>query len=180
MHLVDESVDPPGSHELAEADVDLRQIRNFLAVAEERNFTRAAARLNISQSPLSQQIRRLEHELKVQLFERTTRAVDLTPAGQLFRERMQVMLTLTDEAIDATRKTARGETGRLIIGFSDCAGHELAQLSCATFTSKHRKSSWTCATRCTPPRWSTVCSRGASTSPCSGHPCMPTGSPSKS
>lgn len=105
--------------------MDLRQIRNFLVVAEERNFTRAAARLNISQSPLSQQIRRLEHELKVQLFERTTRAVDLTPAGQLFRERMQVMIALTDEAVDDTRKSARGESGRLIIGFSDCAAHEL-------------------------------------------------------
>ena len=105
--------------------MDLRQIRNFLVVAEERNFTRAAARLNLSQSPLSQQIRRLEHELKVQLFERTTRNVELTPAGQIFRERMRVMLTLTDEAVDATRKSARGELGRLVIGFSDCAAHEL-------------------------------------------------------
>jgi DNA-binding transcriptional LysR family regulator len=105
--------------------MDVRVIRSFIAVAEEKNFTRAAVRLNVAQSPLSQQIIRLEGELGVQLFERTTRTVELTESGEVFYARMQILLSLHDDAIDATRKTAHGELGRLSVGFTGSSTYEL-------------------------------------------------------
>lgn len=105
--------------------MELRHVRYFVAVAEERNFTRAAARLNIAQSPLSQQIRQLEREIGVRLFTRTTRSVSLTHAGRIFYERASRLLTASDEAIDAARMAARGELGRLAVGFTGSATYEL-------------------------------------------------------
>lgn len=105
--------------------MELRHIRYFLAVAEERNFTRAAARLNVAQSPLSQQIRQLEREIGVRLFDRTTRSVALTYAGQTFYERTVNLINASEEAVDATRKAARGELGRLAVGFTGSATYEL-------------------------------------------------------
>src|SRR3954471_5190086 len=81
--------------------MELRHLRYFVAIAEERSFTRAAERLWVTQPGLSTQIRRLESELGVQLFERHTRGVDLTAAGELFLERARTAL----EAADAARST---------------------------------------------------------------------------
>jgi len=105
--------------------VELRHVRYFLAVAEERNFTRAATRLNIAQSPLSQQIRQLEREIGVDLFTRTTRSVALTHAGRIFYERTVNLINASDEAVDAARKAAQGELGRLKVGFTGSATYEL-------------------------------------------------------
>lgn len=105
--------------------MELRHIRYFLAVAEARNFTRAAATLNIAQSPLSQQIRQLERDIGVSLFTRTTRSVSLTHAGEVFYERARALLADADTAAEDARKAARGEIGSLTVGFPGSAAFEL-------------------------------------------------------
>jgi len=97
--------------------MELRHLRYFLAVAEELNFRRAAARLHLAQPPLSTQVRQLEEELGVRLLERDSHRVALTAAGQVFLENCRRILRDTDDAVDAARRAARGETGRLAIGF---------------------------------------------------------------
>ena len=98
--------------------MELRHLRYFVAVAEELHFTRAAARLNIAQPPLSQQIRALEAELGVQLFVRTRRSVVLTDAGQALLLRSRELLAATQALPQQLQRVARGETGLLRIGFS--------------------------------------------------------------
>lgn len=105
--------------------VELRHLRYFLAVAEERNFTRAAERLSIAQSPLSQQIRQLEHDIGVELFTRTTRSVTLTYAGDVFLQRARALLAGADTAADDARKAAAGQLGSLSVGFTGSATYEL-------------------------------------------------------
>lgn len=97
----------------------LRHLRYFVTVAEERHFGRAAERLHMAQPPLSQQIRRLEAELGVELFVRTTRRVDLTTAGEAYLERARAILASVEEAADETRRIAAGVVGHLAIG---CVG----------------------------------------------------------
>ncbi len=98
--------------------MELRHLRYFVAVAEERHFGRAAERLHIAQPPLSQQIRRLETELGEPLLYRTTRRVELSPAGEVLLERARAILAAVDSAVDDARRAARGEYGRLAIGFT--------------------------------------------------------------
>lgn len=105
--------------------MELRHVRYFLAVADERSFTHAAERLNVAQSPLSQQIRKLERELGVDLFTRTTRSVQLTHAGQVFYDRMQALLTNAEDAVDVARKAAEGALGHLSVGFTGSVTYEL-------------------------------------------------------
>ena len=93
--------------------MDLRHLRYFLAVAEEQNFTRAAARLHISQPPLSQQIQQLEREMDVLLFHRTPVGAMLTQAGQRFASDAQAVLN--------AQRAARGELGTVRIGFTSSA-----------------------------------------------------------
>jgi DNA-binding transcriptional LysR family regulator len=101
-----------------DAAIELRHLRYFLAVADTLHFGRAAKKLGMAQPPLSQQIRRLEEMLGTPLFERTTRGVTLTPAGALLRERAAATLARLAEDLEQTRRIARGEQGRLVIGFS--------------------------------------------------------------
>ena len=105
--------------------MELRQLRYFVAVAEERHFGRAAARLHIAQPPLSQQIRRFEAELGEPLLYRTTRSVELAPAGEVLLERAREILTAVDSAVEDARRAARGEYGRLAVGFTGSSTYEL-------------------------------------------------------
>jgi DNA-binding transcriptional LysR family regulator len=97
--------------------VEYRHLKYFVAVAEELHFTRASVRLRIAQPHLSQEIRRLEHEIGVELFVRTKRSVALTSAGRVFLERVRIVLDTTADAVHAARRASRGETGRIRLGF---------------------------------------------------------------
>ena len=97
--------------------MELRHLRYFLIVAEELHFGRAAARLHITQPPLSQQIRQLEDELGVPLFQRTKRRVQLTDAGRAFQEAAQQMLDQARLAVRTAQRAHLGEIGPLTLGF---------------------------------------------------------------
>src|SRR5215203_5997978 len=100
------------------ACMELRHLKYFVAVAEEQNITRAAARLHVSQPPLSRQIRDLEHELGVTLLERTRRAVRLTPAGWAFLEECYAVLRQAEQAVRVARAAAGGRRGELKLGYA--------------------------------------------------------------
>jgi DNA-binding transcriptional LysR family regulator len=102
--------------------LDFRALRYFVVVAEELHFTRAANRLYIAQPALSEQIRRLEDELGVELLHRTTRKVELTAAGEEFLSRARRILAEADEALAEASRAARGETGRLRVATGATAG----------------------------------------------------------
>jgi DNA-binding transcriptional LysR family regulator len=98
--------------------IELRHLRYFLVVAEALHFSKAARQLGMAQPPLSQQIKRLEQLLGHALFERTTRGVKLTPAGQLLARRARSTMEKVDEDLAQVRRLGRGEEGTLTVGFS--------------------------------------------------------------
>jgi DNA-binding transcriptional LysR family regulator len=98
--------------------MELRHLRYFIAIAEERSFTGAAERLWVAQPGLSTQMRRLEAELGVQLFERHPRGVDLTQAGALFLERARVAVSAADVALATGRDLEAGVIGSLRLGLA--------------------------------------------------------------
>ena len=105
--------------------MELRHLRYFVAVAEERHFGRAAERPHSAHPPPSQQIRRLEAEVGAPLLHRTTRSVELAPAGEVLLGRARDILAAVDAATDDARRAARGEFGRLAIGFTGSATYAL-------------------------------------------------------
>ena len=105
--------------------MELRHLRYFVAVAEERHFGRAAARLHMAQPPVSQQIRRLEEELGVRLLRRTTRRVELTPAGSAYLGRAREVLAAVDSAAVEAQRVDAGLEGRLVVGCVGSATYSL-------------------------------------------------------
>uniref|UniRef100_E6PVY6 Putative transcriptional regulator (LysR family) n=1 Tax=mine drainage metagenome TaxID=410659 RepID=E6PVY6_9ZZZZ len=98
--------------------MEIRHLRAFIAVAEERHFTRAAQRLHLSQPPLSQQIQALEAELGVRLFERGRSGVSLTAAGQALLPQALGILDQLQRAAEQARRAGQGESGSLAVGFA--------------------------------------------------------------
>lgn len=101
--------------------IELRQIRYFVCIAELEHFGQAARQLHIVQPALTRQIKQLEEELNVELFERLPRGVRLTPAGKVLLERARDLLAEFDRMVSATKLAAEGKTGFLRIGFADGA-----------------------------------------------------------
>src|SRR5262245_8469304 len=98
--------------------MELRHLRYFIAVAQEGHVTRAAERLGMQQPPLSQQIKLLERELDAQLIRRKGRGVELTEAGRVYFENACAIMDQLGHAAETTRRTARGEQGRICVGIT--------------------------------------------------------------
>lgn len=97
--------------------MEQRQLEFFLAVADELHFGRAAKKLHVTEQPLSYQIKKLESELGLLLFERTTRSVSLTPAGHVFAEDARDLLSRAERAVDSARRVAEGSSGVIRLGY---------------------------------------------------------------
>jgi DNA-binding transcriptional LysR family regulator len=105
--------------------MELRHLRYFVAVAETENISRVAVKLHVSQPGISRQIRDLEDELGVQLFERSAKALKLTDAGLAFLPGAQAVLLRADEAVMAVRAVVNGERGQIHIGYAPSPTVEL-------------------------------------------------------
>src|SRR5262249_60322619 len=101
--------------------IELKKLRYFLAVAEERHTTRAAEKLGMQQPPLSQRIKEIERQLGVQLFRRKARGDDLTDAGRVFLDSARTMLADYERALQSTRRAARGDQSALSVGITPTA-----------------------------------------------------------
>ncbi|MYM65798.1 LysR family transcriptional regulator [Pseudoduganella sp. FT55W] len=123
--------------------IDLKQLKYFLAVAEEKSFSRAAERLHISQPPLSQQIMKLESELGVKLFARTTRTFELTVAGKALMTEAAELLGKMRMTIDTIRQIDRGEVGRLRVGIVGSAMWGPIPSLLEEFQTKFPRVTWT-------------------------------------
>jgi DNA-binding transcriptional LysR family regulator len=104
--------------------MDLRRLRYFVAVAEESSFIRAAERLRMAQPPLSSQIKKLERELGVLLFERSNRGVWLTEAGELLLEEVRRIFVQLDQTVHTVQRVGQGQVGRLTLGFVPSSSNE--------------------------------------------------------
>jgi DNA-binding transcriptional LysR family regulator len=103
---------------------DLRQMRYVVAVAQQRNFTRAAEQLHIAQQALSQQVRTVEEMLGVQLFDRTARPVKLTAAGEVFVQEAKRALAVSERVLERTSAAARGELGTIRLAYTFSVAYE--------------------------------------------------------
>ncbi|MFT5449350.1 MAG: DNA-binding transcriptional LysR family regulator [Gammaproteobacteria bacterium] len=134
--------------------IELHQLRAFVAVAEESHFGRAAERLGQSQPSLSRSVKAIERILDAPLFHRTTRSVELTPAGEVFLPRARTLLVGLTDAMDEARRASTGVTGRLVVSFMDFAILGVLPALVAGFRQHHPevdvdlRYSWTERQRC--------------------------------
>src|SRR5713101_3791408 len=105
--------------------MELRHLRYFIAVAEKENMTRAAAQLHVSQPPLSRQIRDLEDELGIALFDHGAKSVRLTEAGRVFLTEARAVLLRVDEALQTIKAVASGQRGEIHVGYAPSLTVEL-------------------------------------------------------
>jgi DNA-binding transcriptional LysR family regulator len=119
--------------------VDLRQLRYFIAVAEEKNFSRAAKRLHVSQPPLSTHVKSLESELGVQLLERSNRGVALTPAGQVFYDEVRSVFRRLEQARVKAQHAGQGDVGTLSVGFVSIADYGILPPALKRFRERYPK-----------------------------------------
>jgi DNA-binding transcriptional LysR family regulator len=117
--------------------MELRHLRYFVAVAEEQNVTRAAARLHLSQPPLSRQIRDLEDDLGVVLFERSAKAVLLTQAGRVFLDEARAVLERAKEAVESVKAVATGQKGEVHVGYAPSLTVEILPSALREFQETH-------------------------------------------
>jgi DNA-binding transcriptional LysR family regulator len=117
--------------------MELKHLTSFIAVAEQLSFVRAANRLYLSQPALTGQIQKLEEELGVQLLLRNRRSVKLTDAGKVFLAEARATLLRARQAADRAQKAARGEIGRLRIGFVSSAALEIVPGIVVAFRKQH-------------------------------------------
>jgi DNA-binding transcriptional LysR family regulator len=117
--------------------MDLRRLRYFVAAAEELSFNRAARRLRIAQPPLSNQINQLEEELGVRLFERTSRGVRMTEAGEALLEEARRIFVQVDQTVSLVRRVGYGAVGRLTLGFVPSASNEVLPPILHTFRDRY-------------------------------------------
>jgi DNA-binding transcriptional LysR family regulator len=117
--------------------MELRRLRYFVAVAEELSFNRAAQRLHISQPPLSNQIKRLEEELGVRLFDRSSRGVQMTDAGELLLEEARRIFVQVDQTVRTVQHVGYGEVGHLTLGFVPSASNEVLPPILRTFRDRY-------------------------------------------
>src|SRR6266853_1567870 len=113
--------------------MELRRLRNFLAVGEALNFTKAAAQLRVGQPALSRQVQDLEDEIGVELLRRSPRGVTLTAEGKLFLDEVRDLLKRADESVEKVRALARGEYGELHIGYAPSPTVEILPPALAEF-----------------------------------------------
>jgi DNA-binding transcriptional LysR family regulator len=116
---------------------ELRQLRYFVAIAEEGSLTRAAARLHIAQQSLSQQVRTLEAQLGATLFERSSRGVTLTDVGAVLLREARPVLARAERAAEAVRRAARGEQGELRVGFLSTVANSFMAPVVRAFRERH-------------------------------------------
>lgn len=117
--------------------MDLRHLRYFITVAEELNIGRAAARLHISQPPLTRQIQQLEEEMGVQLFIRTPKGVELTQAGEQLLEEARNIRALVEQAVERTQRAGQGKLGRLDVAMFGSAILDVIPKILLAFRTRH-------------------------------------------
>jgi DNA-binding transcriptional LysR family regulator len=119
--------------------MELRHLRYVVTLAETLHFGRAAERLHLSQPPLSHQIRQLEEELRIKLFHRTKRQVQLTEAGRMFVQEARVILAQASHAANLASRVTQGEVGQITIGVSGPADAPIFVEILRAFARKHPK-----------------------------------------